>query len=726
MAAAKAKKAHLAHQHHHYRRAALAPLSKPNSESVEAQTYPFGIISDQMSIAGALHPGRTSRGRVVVEDENTPFDAQYAYGAPLLNKHRPFAQGVIGHQLGGVPMSGLHVLPDISSQDRHYRRQQQHRHSLSSWPPSPNGFPPTPTFDDDVYRAPSGDATHRHSMTVWPPGFGESSLISGGGGSYLTTAAPEADVDITLVEENPSPSLEDAHIKLVPSPRELLRIANEQARANAATNLSDWASEVLWEMCVPIMGGSEYVPTFRRPRQKVDLRKLSRSSPLSSVTLRRSQSLSANILVPPPFKRFAQQTIYQVSASAGSLFLALWYIRRLPIGPAYTADGEKILFNDRERAFRDDLFAMRSEIPWRLLVLGLTLSNKWLEDNTFTTKTWYALAFVFCPRTPPDSYDRNEVTGLSLPSMKSVETKALSLFEWILSPKLDEWLDFLQQLHNREVANHIATLPSAIGSERRSSMSMSFSYSESSSGKRPLLVIDELMAEVHATTATFDPVFPGVPSVSSLGGSSTLTSPASPASLLSEPSTTTSSAQSLLRPSSPPHVENNWRNRPASWSEIRHDLPLEERQQPPRASSDELMSRFSIRPRRIKTPAAWDPAASALDSPILRGDVVSRKARPTYEAVRRPSSLLLIPPPPRFDDYSNASFVPRAKYEEANDNMLNDPDVTYVPQPSFPLHYESSDEADRAWYDAKLPRTIMGETHGSSWTASFAGMISSF
>jgi hypothetical protein len=310
--------------------------------------------------------------------------------------------------------------------------------------------------------------------------------------------------------------------------------------------------------------------------------------------------------------------------------------------------------------------------------------------------------------------------------MKSVETKALGLFEWVLSPKLDEWVDFLQQLRDREVANHTATLPSVIGSERRSSMSMSFSHSESSSGKRPIQVIDELMAEVHATATTFDPVFPGVSLMLSPNGSSALTSPASPASLLSESSTTTSSSRSQLRPSSPPHVESNWRSRPASWSELRHELPLEEHQQLPRASSDELISRFNIRPRRIKTPAAWDPAASALDSPVLRGDVVSRKSRPTYEAVRRPSSLLLIPPPPRFDDYSNASFVPRAKYEEANEGMLEDPDVTYVSPTSFPLHYESSDDADRAWYDAKLPRTIMGETHGSSWTASFAGMISSF
>lgn len=98
--------------------------------------------------------------------------------------------------------------------------------------------------------------------------------------------------------------------------------------------------------------------------------------------MRRSSSAS----VPLPFKRFAHQTIYQVSASAGSLMLALWYIRRLPIGAAFT--DESVSFTRDEAAFREDLWQLRSEIPWRLLVLGLTLSNKWLEDNTFTTKTW--------------------------------------------------------------------------------------------------------------------------------------------------------------------------------------------------------------------------------------------------------------------------------------------------------------------------------------------------
>lgn len=152
----------------------------------------------------------------------------------------------------------------------------------------------------------------------------------------------------------------------------------------------------------------------------------------------------------------------------------------------------------------------------------------------------------------------------------------------------------------------------------------------------------------------------------------------------------------------------------------------------PRAVSDDFVGRFgALRPRRINTPAAWDPSSSALDSPIIRDEVILRKVRPMYEAVQRPyqnSSLLLIPPPPRFDDYSNASFIPRARYEDSNmamkDAVMENQDAGSAY--AFTEHSESQG-FDRSWYDAKFPRNIMpAETHGGSWAATFAGMISSF
>jgi hypothetical protein len=135
--------------------------------------------------------------------------------------------------------------------------------------------------------------------------------------------------------------------------------------------------------------------------------------------------------------------------------------------------------------------------------------------------------------------------------------------------------------------------------------------------------------------------------------------------------------------------------------------------------------------RRVNTPAAWDPARSSLDSPLLR-EGVSRKQRPMYEAVQRPSSLLLIPPPPRFDDYAySAPAIPRAKYDDhTHDRQLHQQqDQMYATPASFPQHLESGAivGGDRSWYDAKLARNIIPvETHGGSWAATFAGMISSF
>lgn len=267
MAAVKARKAHLAHhQVPYYSRSASRSTGAPLTAQ-EAYSY-----SDQM----AINHSRSGRGRAVVEDENIPFDAQYVNGGPQYSnsRPRPFAQGVTGPGAGD-----LHVRQDAAANrrgaDHRQRRHQQHyRHSLSSWPPSPQGLPPTPRFDDDVYRGSEVDASlHIDSgKIVWPPAppapsehiFGASSLISGGGGTLYRAPvarefAPEATAAIT---ESFSPASEDEPLNLVPSPTELLRIANEHARANAATNLSDWISEIVWEMSIPLMGGNPYVSSI--------------------------------------------------------------------------------------------------------------------------------------------------------------------------------------------------------------------------------------------------------------------------------------------------------------------------------------------------------------------------------------------------------------------------------------------------------------------------------
>jgi hypothetical protein len=84
-------------------------------------------------------------------------------------------------------------------------------------------------------------------------------------------------------------------------------------------------------------------------------------------------------------------TLLQPSA----VLLALWYIVRLPVyfdAAVLSADHVK------EIHFRAELFghatenpdrdAKESSAPFKLILLGCMLANKWLDDHTFSNKTW--------------------------------------------------------------------------------------------------------------------------------------------------------------------------------------------------------------------------------------------------------------------------------------------------------------------------------------------------
>jgi len=84
-------------------------------------------------------------------------------------------------------------------------------------------------------------------------------------------------------------------------------------------------------------------------------------------------------------------TLLQPSA----VFLAIWYIIRLPVYFGHTVLG---LEYSKEAAFRTALLGepswgsarlgVESSAPFRLVVLGCMLANKWLDDHTFSNRTW--------------------------------------------------------------------------------------------------------------------------------------------------------------------------------------------------------------------------------------------------------------------------------------------------------------------------------------------------
>jgi hypothetical protein len=94
----------------------------------------------------------------------------------------------------------------------------------------------------------------------------------------------------------------------------------------------------------------------------------------------------------PSIHSLLLSTLLQPSA----VLLAVWYIVRLPVyfgavplSPEFT----------KERTFRAALLgdgyagfetgASEASAAFRLVVLGCMLANKWLDDHTFSNKTWY-------------------------------------------------------------------------------------------------------------------------------------------------------------------------------------------------------------------------------------------------------------------------------------------------------------------------------------------------
>jgi len=84
-------------------------------------------------------------------------------------------------------------------------------------------------------------------------------------------------------------------------------------------------------------------------------------------------------------------TLLQPSA----IFLAIWYIIRLPVYFGHTVlgpeCGKEVAFRTAllgELSWGSDRLSLESSAPFRLIVLGCMLANKWLDDHTFSNRTW--------------------------------------------------------------------------------------------------------------------------------------------------------------------------------------------------------------------------------------------------------------------------------------------------------------------------------------------------
>ncbi|KAF8559063.1 hypothetical protein OG21DRAFT_1403557 [Imleria badia] len=129
-------------------------------------------------------------------------------------------------------------------------------------------------------------------------------------------------------------------------------------------------------------------------------------------------------------------TLLQPSA----MLLALWYIVRLPVYLGAAGLGPEHV---KERRFRVELLSdtrnvldgesLEGTATFRLIVLGCMLANKWLDDHTFSNKTWHTISNV-----PVQLLNKLEYFALDI----------LSYDLSISSSAWSQWLNHLLSYHH--------------------------------------------------------------------------------------------------------------------------------------------------------------------------------------------------------------------------------------------------------------------------------------
>ncbi|CDO71307.1 hypothetical protein BN946_scf184908.g64 [Trametes cinnabarina] len=200
-------------------------------------------------------------------------------------------------------------------------------------------------------------------------------------------------------------------VQQAPAPEAVVTPVATTAYKKLAAPLSDWLANFVWKACT---AGMHLPAEYAQPMAFV--KHYPRVPPAHLASSVHSMLLS---------------TLLQPSA----IFLALWYIVRLPIffGPVgLTPEHEKeIRFRAEllgEAHLGTDRETIEAYAPFRLVLLGCMLANKWLDDHTFSNKTWHT------------------ISNVPIRSLNKLEALALDIFQYDLSITPQQWSDWLSEL----------------------------------------------------------------------------------------------------------------------------------------------------------------------------------------------------------------------------------------------------------------------------------------
>ncbi|WVO16376.1 hypothetical protein L204_104051 [Cryptococcus depauperatus] len=123
------------------------------------------------------------------------------------------------------------------------------------------------------------------------------------------------------------------------------------------------------------------------------------------------------------FTSFILDMIQRMTISPSALVAAVWYLAGLGLHEGDGVKGAKL-----RKFLREHVSCEPEAVEKRVAMLGLILAGKWLDDNSFLTKSW-------C-----------EVTAISTKQIDTMERLALVDFNFSLYVPVFAWVDHVNQL----------------------------------------------------------------------------------------------------------------------------------------------------------------------------------------------------------------------------------------------------------------------------------------
>lgn len=137
-------------------------------------------------------------------------------------------------------------------------------------------------------------------------------------------------------------------------------------------------------------------------------------------------------------RQLIHRILFATSVPHSAVFLALWYIFRLPISPqtvVYAQDTARARFRD---SLKNGSAYLIEGYMMRVFTAGIMLADKWVNDQTFQLRTWH------------------EITGIPKVVLRNLEVAAMGVLEYNLRVSGNEWQMWL---------GHLTSWHSSLGSD---------------------------------------------------------------------------------------------------------------------------------------------------------------------------------------------------------------------------------------------------------------------